>query len=87
MTEGKVCKDLVNENADLKNLKKQMEDEIKEQRRYSQQLIATQQRASMALYNEEKAKALEDNKRPAPRAKPLQIMEGSILGKKRFDPR
>eukprot|EP01064_Diplonema_japonicum_P029192 TRINITY_DN4654_c1_g1_i2.p1 TRINITY_DN4654_c1_g1~~TRINITY_DN4654_c1_g1_i2.p1 ORF type:complete len:381 (+),score=124.85 TRINITY_DN4654_c1_g1_i2:1165-2307(+) len=85
--EGKTCKDLVNENAELKALKKQMEAEVKEQRKYSQQLMDTQHRQELEARVEERQKAMMENKKPQPRATPLQIMEGGVSGKKRFEPR
>eukprot|EP01059_Diplonema_ambulator_P021353 TRINITY_DN3548_c0_g1_i2.p1 TRINITY_DN3548_c0_g1~~TRINITY_DN3548_c0_g1_i2.p1 ORF type:complete len:385 (+),score=157.73 TRINITY_DN3548_c0_g1_i2:1331-2485(+) len=86
--ESKSCKDLVNENAELKALKKQMEDEIKEQRKYSQQLVDTRHRQQLQEKLEERQRALEANKKPQPRAQPLTIMEGAnATGKKRFEPR
>ena len=77
--ESKVSKDLVNENAELKELKKGMEEEIKEKRKHHQTVIESQHKKAIAVREAETQKALEDNKKPQPRASVLQMYVFMIL--------
>ena len=63
--EDKICKELVNENAHLKNLKKETEEKIKDMRRCNYQLLDTyarQQNQPAVLEAKAKAKAIEARK-------------------------